>query len=498
MSNKVWSICLIALMFTVAIAAPVSAGDEGTPAVGVQVQNLATAGPDITVFAQSYSQAGTPPEALGSARSVPAGTAVTLYLPDYTNLSAGLSALVISASDLAGGIARTEWTSTGAAIYSTAAPDIQVLLPVVLSNFVNQTSQVTVQNTNTQAAIDDVTLTLLPRGGGTPIVISGQTILAGTSKTWQLDNTTVWGDLPDTALDLGARGFMGSMIIESATPLVVQSFIDIDNVAAISAFSGIPATSADVKGYCPLVRDNYYGNTAILIVNNNDGPASVDITFRPDPKSPNIVQVSQNIQIPANSSNIAAQIPGGNTRDAGMPGGTQSTSNTLLTNNGWFGSAELTSDLPIVASVQDSLFGLNYAVEGQSSYNCVPPSGASTTHFAPLLRRFHLEPEQLVSGVQVINLTGSDNTASLALANWDGTDAPDMPDQVMGPNGATNFYLGDATGLPTVPQDKGGYGWFGSGVLTCTGDCIALVTDEHVAGFGTKTIDRANYIALPQ
>lgn len=494
MSNKVWSGLLIALMLAVAFTAPVSAGDEGTPAVGVQIQNLESTSIDINAL--SYPQDGSAPESVGGTVTLPSETATTYYLPNF-NLKPGSSALIVSSTGIAGGIARTEWdSSTGAGIYSTTAPGTKVLMPIILSGFANQTSQISVQNTDTASAINDVKLTLLPRGGGTPVIVDSQSIPAGTSKMWSMSDTAVWGNLPNTATDLGATGFMGSMVIESATPLVVQSFIDVDNTPAISAFTGVAADSAANKVYCPLARDNYYGNTGITIVNNNDTAADVVITFRADPVSPNSTAVTQNISVAANSSAIAFQGPGGNTRAAGMPGGTQTSSNTVPTNNGWFGSAEINSDQNVVAVVNDTLFGTNFSIAGQSSYNCVPAAGASTKHFLPLLRRFHLSDQQLVSGIQVVNVTGGDNTATLSLVDWDGTDAQDPPSKVIAANSAVNFYGGDWTGLRTVPANLGGFGWYGSGVITCSADCIVLVNDEHVTGIGTKAIDRANYIGL--
>jgi hypothetical protein len=483
-------------MLAVTFAVPVSAGDEGKPSVGVQIQNLESG--DIDITALSYPQDGSTAEALGGKITLKGETATTYYLPDFP-LKAGSSALVVSSTGLAGGIARTEWdSSTGAGIYSTTAPGTKVLMPIILSGFTNQTSQVSVQNTDQAASISDVKLTLLPRGGGTPVVVDKQTIPAGTSKTWKLDDTSVWGNLPDNATDLGAKGFMGSMVIESATPLVVQSFIDVNGTPAISAFTGVAADSAANKLYCPLARDNYYGNTGITIVNNNGSEANVDITFRADPKSPNSNTVTQNIKVGANSSNIAFQGPTGNTRTAGMPGGTQTASNTVPTNDGWFGSAEINSNQAVVAIVNDTLFGPAFSIAGQSSYNCAPAAKAGKKHFLPLLRRYHLADQKLVSGVQVVNVTGGNNKATLSLVNWDGTDAPDPAAQTIGPNSAVNFYGGDWTGLPTVPPNLGGSGWFGSGVITCDADCIVLVNDEHVTGIGTKAVDRANYIGITQ
>ena len=427
--------------------------------------------------------------------SVNGEAAANFYLPSIASVTAGSYSMVAGATVAVGAIARTDWASSGgAAIYSSVAPGTSVLIPLVLSSFAGQTSQVSVQNTDVNASVTDVKLTLYGRGSGAVVKqLTGQTISKGASKTWLLSDAAVWGALPDTATDLGAPGFVGSLVIESAKPLVVQSFIDIAGTPAVTGFNGVSSTSAATTLYCPLVHANFYGDTGISIVNNNGGAASVDITFRADPASPNGGTFNQNIQIGANSSNIAFQGPGGNSRTAGLPGGTQTNANTTLTNNGFFGSAVLVSTQPIVAVVNDSEFGSGFSVKGQSTYNCVPVTDAGKTHFLPLLRRNHLPTTKLTTGVQVLNVTANAGTATLSLVNFDGAALPNPIAKPFGANGAANFFGGDWPDLPTVPDSLGGFGWYGSGKIVCTENCIVIVSDE---GFGSTAVDRANYVGI--
>ncbi len=493
---------LILMVATLALAAlvvtPVLAGIQGGGVSGVQVQNLSTSSNTITV--KLYPQSGGSAITLDPVTVQPE-SATNFYLPSLNNVTDGSYSTVVSAQQPVAAIARTDWSATGGAgIYSSAAPGKSVLISLAVQNFAGQTSQFTIQNADSTDA-SDIKIEVVARGTGNVVkTLSNQSIAAGASKTYDLGDTATFGTLPNTGTDLGvSSGFVGLIKITSTKDLVAQSFIDIAGTPGVTAFSGIASTSADTTLYCPLVRANYYGDTGIQIVNTNTSDANVTITFYADPSSPNKAgsPYTQNMTIAANSSDIAFQGPGGNSRSAptNLPGGSQTASNTALTNDGFFGSAKITSDKPVVAVVNDTEFGANYSVKGQSTYNCVPSSGVGKKHFLPLVRKFHLADTKLTTGVQVMNVTNQSNTVTLNLANWDGTDATDPAAQTASANGAVNFFGGSWTGLPTVPPELGGSGWFGSGVITCTQDCVVIVSDE---GFGTKAVDRANYIGITQ
>ena len=484
-----WSVIVIALLLTLAFVLPVSA--QRNPQVGVQIQNKTESGIEIT--AQSYPQNGGDPETLGGGpKPVLAEGAYNYWIPGE-NLSPGSSALVVSSTGEAGGIARTDFTAdNSAAIYSTTDPNQSVLVPLVLNDYAGQTSNISVQNTDILNDIADVTLTLYARGSSTPLTtLVDQTIANGTSRTWSLSDS-VWGNLPDSGEN--TTGFVGSMLIESpSTSLVVQSFIDNENdsgnITATTGFTGVAADSASNSVFCPLIRANYYGDTGISIVNNNGTAATVDIKFRADPASIEQGEYDQQVSVDANSSTIVFQGPTGDSRQAptNLPAGTgQDGSNTALTNNGFYGTAELISTQPILAVVNDTEFGASWTVLGQSTYNCSPAPVApqeAKTHYLPLLRRQHNGSQALTTGVQVFNITDSASTVTLSLSNSDGTPVANNPaSKNMTAKGAANFI---GFNWDVGPE------WFGSGVIECTQDCIVFVSDE---GYNSAlVIDRANY-----
>jgi hypothetical protein len=495
MKRLIMMISVVSLIF-IASLTPAFAGIGRRGISGVQVQNLSSTQAQLTV--SFYPQSSGSPVNIPD--TVSPFSARTFYTPSISGLSSGSYSMVVSSNQPTAAIVRTDWDDTsGAAIYDTVRPGKDILIPLALQNFAGQVSQFTVQNASGTSA-NDIKIEVIARGTGAVVkTLSNQQLNAYQSRTYDLGNTSLFGTLPDTGRDLGATGFVGLIRISSNTvDLVAQSFIDVTNTPAVTAFSSVAVTDADDTLYCPLVRANYYGDTGIQIVNPNNQGVDVTITFYADSQSPNRGTFTQRMTIPANSSDIAFQGPGGNSRQSptNLPGGTQTQFNTALTNNGFFGSAVISTNGPkVLAVVNDTEFGRSYSVLSQGSYSCVPKSAASTKHFLPLLRSYHLQSTRLTTGVQVMNVGNVSNTISLDLIDWDGTDHARDPNPItINGIGGVNFFGGNWTGLRTVPSSLGGFGWYGSGVVNCTSPCVVFVSDE---GFGRTQVDRANYIGIP-
>jgi hypothetical protein len=500
---KKLSVIVTVIILAMLVVAPVGAGISGPGVSGIQVQNLSSTDP-ATVNIDLWNQLGGAPIPLTATAgdSILKSTSKTYYLPSIPAVTNGQYAMVVSANQPVAAIARTDWSATGgAALYNSVAPGTDVTIPLVVKSFANQTTQFTVQNTDTTAQVNDVQIVLRGRGLAAPVkTLTGQVIAQGTSKTYNLSDTAVWGTLPNTGTDLGASGFVGSVRITSAKGLVVQSFIDLSGSRAVTGFTGVPTASASSTLYCPLIRANYYGDTGINIVNPNASAITATITFYGAAGSPHTGNFTQTIAVPANSMAVAFQGPGGNSRSAptSLPGGTQSTSNPTPTNNGFFGVAKITTTGgTALAVVNDTFFQAGWAVKAQGSYNCATAADAGTKFALPLLRRYHLSSTKLTTGINIQNISATPITVTLTLSNWDGTAVPtgSNPAAIVIPaNGSGVLWNGSLTGLPTVPANLGGSGWFGSGVLTITGgQAVVEVSDE---GFGSTAVDLANYMGL--
>ncbi|MCL4559668.1 MAG: hypothetical protein M1281_03510 [Chloroflexi bacterium] len=488
------------LALVVLVATPASAGMSGPAVSGVQVQNLDIAS-GTTVDISLYPQGGGASVPLATGVSIGAKAATNFYLPNYSSVTSGTYAMVVSSTSApVAAIARTDWSSTGAAaIYNSVPPATDVTIPLILWQFASQTSQFTIQNTDTSTDATDVSIALTARGQSTPLkTLTAQTIAKGTSKSWSL-NDAVWGALPNTGVDMGATGFVGSIRITSSHQLEVMSFIDLAGAPAVTGFSGVPTASATDTLFCPLIRANYYGDTGISLVNTGGTSAAAVITFYPDAGSPHKGTTwTQNITVPANSAVIASQVPGGNSRTAGLPGGTQTVANPTPTNDGFYGVAKISAPAgsTLLAVVNDAKFGTGWAVKSQSTYNCATVADAGNTFALPLVRKYHLATTKLTTGIQIQNTGGTQVTVHLDLTNWDGTSqsSSDPADVVIPAYGSGNYFNGNLTGLPTVPPSAGGSGWYGSAILTATGGNVVVVVNDE--GFGSVAVDTANYNGL--
>jgi hypothetical protein len=500
--NKLYTVITVIVLAMLAVM-PAAAGMTGTGVSGINIQNLSLTDQAL-VTVELWNQDGSTPIAISATGGDPVEkqSAKNYYLPNFTGVPDGAYAMVVSADKPIAAIARTDWASTGgAALYSSVDPGTDVTLPLILGSYAGQTSQFSIQNTDTAADATDVEITLNGRGLNTAVTsLTNQTIAKGTSRTYNLADTAVWGTLPNTGTGTGADGFIGSIRIVSSHNLVVQSFIDLAGSRGVTGFVGVPTASASTTLYCPLIRANYYGDTGISIVNPNGADTTATITFYADAGSPHTGTFNQDLAVGANSSAVAFQGPGGNSRSAptNLPGGTQGGSNPTPTNDGFYGVAKISTPAgsPVMAVVNDTKFGTGWSVQSQSTYNCVPDSGAGATFALPLVRKYHLSSTKLTTGIQVQNTSNAQVTVSLSLFNWDGTSqAASNPSSITIPAfGSGNFWNGNLTGLPTVPASAGGFGWYGSAILSATGGNIVVVVSDE--GYGSTAVDSANYNAL--
>ena len=214
---------------------------------------------------------------------------------------------------------------------------------------------------------------------------------------------------------------------------------------------------------------------------------NVHLTFYADGVSPKQGTFTQTIAVKAKSSNIAFQGPGGNSRPAGLPGGTQNTSNPNYTNDGFFGVAKLSSTSgTFLAVVNDTIFATNWIPTSQETYNCLTSDFSGTKFALPLMRKNHVSNLKLTTGTAIQNVTGNPITVSMDIYNYDGTALPAAKpaDITIPAYGSGNFYQGNLVNVPTVPANQGGFGWYGSAVVTVQtsgGAVVILVNDWAMA-----------------
>ena len=407
---KVTSLAAVSAAIVLVAAAPASAGIDGAGASGVQIQNL-TSGQG-TAAVSLYNQNGSAAIQLNTLTLAAEGAA-NVYLPTTSGVSSGSYAMVVSSDVNAAAIARTDWaTSGGAAIYSSVAPGTDVIVPLAARNFAGQASQISIQNTDTAAGATDVNIQFIGRGAAAADkTLSNESIGAGTSKSYNLADAA-FATLPNNGAELGvATGWVGMVRVTSSKALVVQSFIDIVGKSAVGGFSGVPATSASTKLYCPLIRSNFFGDTGISLINTEATAANVTITYAADAGSPSAGNQTQSVSVPANSSTVVFHGAGGGSP---LPRGTAE-------NSGWYGVATISSNTKLLAVVNDTLFTFGtFDIQKQSTYNCATDADSGNKFALPLVRKEHLATQKLTTGVQILNVGPGSATVSIAFKNYDG------------------------------------------------------------------------------
>jgi hypothetical protein len=370
------------------------AGIKAAGATGIQVQNL-DAAQSATVVAEFFKQGGAAPVQIGLPSIAPL-SAYNIYLPSEAKLTNGAYAAIISGDRQLAAIARTEWAASGgAALYSNVAPSTNVALPLAVKNYVSQSSLVSIQNTdpNQQATVN---VKLFATGSSTPAFQKQYQVEKGTSITLDLGNN------PD--FDALASPFLGSMTVDSATPVGVQSFVDFSSSEkAVYAFEGVPAENAADKLFAPLFRNEFFGTTGISVVNPGTTEVQVTVNFAGSLGSCNGQTFSQGpATIAGGSSAVFYQ---GN---ANVPG----TGTSPLPKN-CAGSATVNVTGGKVLAIVNDASGNPAAPTTSAAYNAVSADQGAMKVALPLYRKQHL-PSKISTGIQAMNIGASTATANIS------------------------------------------------------------------------------------
>lgn len=385
------------------------AGISQAGSTGIQVQNLDPS-QSANILAEFYKHNSTGSPVPIQRPNVPAGAAANIWLPGEATLQPGAYAAIISADRQIAAIARTDWNASGgAAIYSNVLPSTEVALPLAVIDYVKQTSVVSIQNTDTTQTAQ-VTVELYAAGSPAAVLTESYSINPGTAVTIDLGRTPAYLAVPKNT----TNGFLGSMLVKSAVPVGVQSFVDITNSdKAVYAFEGVPSENASDTLYAPLIRrrqfaaGNYY-DTGISVVNPNSTPVQATVTYYGGSGSCAGNQYTHGpIDIAGGSSHVFYQGPDSALADKnGLP-------------DNCVGSAVISSTGGnVLAIVNDSM---NFSVQS-AAYNALGTDGAATKVALPLARNKFDNNLQVTTGIQIMNV--GDAVANVDVAFADSNGAP--------------------------------------------------------------------------
>lgn len=232
-----------------------AAGISSAGTTGLAILNLDPAQPAMVVL-DFYKQVGGAPVSLTMPAIAPGGIG-SFYLPARAELMNGAYASVVSADRHIAVLARTEWpTSGGATVYHSSRASTAVLVPLVVKDYLGQTSLVTIQNTDRNARTT-VELVLFRHDDSSPVQTVQYPIEPGTSITLDLGRSRDFAAIP--------AGFIGAARVTSAMAVAVQSFVDIESSQqGVYAFEGIPVEAAADVLYAPMIHSRRLVDPAAL------------------------------------------------------------------------------------------------------------------------------------------------------------------------------------------------------------------------------------------
>jgi len=450
-------ICLAAAM-SVALPRPEAfagrlAGIGSVGVTGIQVQNLDPA-QGATIVIDLYPQDCGAPVSI-NLPSTAVGAAANIYLPAQSEMRNGIFAAIISSDRNVAALARTDWNATGgAALYSHSQIGHELTVPLVMRDYVGQTSLVTVHNTDVNAPAD-VLAELYPMGSSTPAYSTRLEICKGTSKTIDLGEADLGTVFP--------LGFLGAMRLTSASPISAQAFVDIATSAkAVYAFEALPIEAAAETLYAPLIRAHQQGtgtdklDTGIAVANPSDQAVDVTVTYRGSSGScTGLARTHGPITIGARASHVFYQGPGG---ESGLP------ANCV-------GSAVVSAPGgKVVAIVNDAV----NQTQLSAAYNAMSAADAGLEVALPLFRR---AVAGLTSGIMVMNVGTERANAAITFLDLRGTPIVGCGAQCsvqLEPNASASWWPGAIQSI--------GDGAYGSAVITSDQPVIAIANDYPVRG----------------
>ncbi len=330
-----------------------------------------------------------------------------LDLAIQSSLANGAYSAMVSADAAVGSLSHCMWlTSGGAILTNSTTPGTAMVVPLLARRYNGMTSLVSIQNSdpNQQAT---VTVKVYQTGNSTPAATRSYPIPRGSSITLDLGYAPDFEALPPQ--------FLGWMMVESATPVAVHSFVDYENSQkGVQSSEGVAIEEAAAELVAPYVAH------AAPMNPGTPGTAVVDSYIAV--ANPGSAPAAVSIHYSGSSGTCAAQTfthgpiqlaPNGNALFYQGNAGTGSPTGPSPLPPGCAATARVTAvgGKVVATVVLEHLDGGAVAMEA-AAYNALAADGAATVAALPLLRRGQYGNS---SAVWVMN-TGADTaTANLRL-----------------------------------------------------------------------------------
>lgn len=286
------------------------------------------------------------------ARQLAAGGGATLHMAGEQTISDGFWHGTVRSAGAVGAIVRTGWviSGTSTSAYEGVRPATKLLVPLFVRGVDGIYSDYEIMNLDT--ALEENTVTYQAFAPDTGELLSEWEDHLKPGAVTNLDAIEVGTAVHQLPANRPGDNWIGSLRIESAGAVAVQIYQNEAFEGGVSATGARPFTAAATTQYLPLVRRNYLGNSVIAVQNRDGKQAQVTIVYHGAPDSPKHanVTVQQTFSIGPRGMHFV-DLGTGQLGDVAAPaiergGGA---------NAGFYGSAVVTSDQPVVASVMETI-----------------------------------------------------------------------------------------------------------------------------------------------
>jgi len=484
---------------------------RGGPAGGrantaLQVQNL-DGSQTLNAWAYFFPQIlpyarpdgfGRPPAYPKEVWGVPPGASANIYLPQLTLPFGAFSGVMLDDISLPlAGVARMDWTETGAAaLYSNVGPSYELTMPLVVRKYYGMTSIIGVMSDGNDRPVR-VEMTFFRQGQSSPVGSRYFELQPYEGATFDLqDDDPVFNQLDD--------GFLGAARLrlvygplnrpDTGAQIGAMSYVNIARSKhAIWAFEAVPTGDDNDQSaerlFAPLWRSRQHGlrpgdrlDTGISVVNPGDDAvdALVELYTTTAGSASQACRAAGKITlprqtIPPHSSHVFYQGPDGR-GVTGLP-------------DDCFGSAVIQSMTPggkLLAIVNDA----QNLTEHSAAYNAVPAQRAHTKVAVPLYRRLN-GAARLTTGIQVMNT--SDRPGRVHIDFLVGLGPAAVPAGGCGPT--CDAVIQPMSAHTWWPPAIGALvdGQIGSAIVESDVPIAVIVNDYPLAG----EIDAATYTGIP-
>lgn len=472
-------VVILAVMVLLALPFTVASAQFANPWVtSYMLQNLGTG--KATVVISYFDQSGNQVQGADKALTIDQNSSATVVqYTDDPNLPPGRYSAVVSSDQEIAAVVNQQ-TAPGGLSYMNSQPPFgsysgataggsPLSAPEILYNWFGYYSQVYIQNTSGSPA--HVTITFIPGLAGASGVTESATIAP--SATYMADQKNK-SALAAPGGQYAGR-FSGSAVITSDQPVV--AIVNELNDSQVKLFSYNAFAHGATNVSCPSILRGHFGwYTSLAVANPDPEPshvAHVTLTYTADTKyslPANLAgtQVTKNFDIAGGKSVLRYDGSGNNpTMDTNL--------SDLTGFTRFFGDVQITSDIPVVAKVNQENTGGN-----AEAYNCIDAGSATTKIAVPLIQTKFFN---FYTSLTIKNTSGSAGTIHITYKS-DGTyssptNTSVTVDHPISANGQFNSWEGGSGG---DVYNSGMFTKFnGSAIITSDVPIIAIVNEEKKA-----------------